>query len=249
MKPAPIVTHDPSTQDGHYTSRHSLWTTIGHQLRCPSGRAGRLIGHLMGAINAEPNRIVIEALDIRSGDEVLELGFGPGRAVKALSKINSPGQVHGIDRSEVMLAQATRRNRSAIRQGRMHLRLGSFDQLDFTTASIDKLLAVNVAYFFDPEGNAIREANRVLKRGGQMAIYVTDKATMSNWPIADRDSHTLYDEEDIIALLMRGGFAAEKIKIRQLKLPFNITGLVAIASKEALPTPVRQYARSAVDSI
>ena len=65
-----------------------------------------------------------------------------------------------------MLAQASRRNRRTIGEGRVRLRLGRFDALPFEPESIDKILAVNVVYFFHKDADEIREAMRVLRPGG-----------------------------------------------------------------------------------
>ena len=68
------------------------------------------------------------------------------------------GLVLGIDSSPEMLAQASRRNRRAIEEKRVQLRLGRFDALPWPSESADKILAVNVVYFFSESGDEIREA-------------------------------------------------------------------------------------------
>jgi len=50
---------------------------------------------------------------------------------------------------------------------------GSFEQIPLENATVDKILAVNVIYFFSPTGAAIAEAHRVLRQGGTMSIYAT----------------------------------------------------------------------------
>ncbi len=89
-----------------------------------------------------------------------------------------------------MLAQASWRNRRAIGEGRVRLRLGRFDALPFAPESIDKILAVNVIYFFRKDADEIREAMRVLRPGGVMAVYATHRSTMSRVEIC-RTRHTL----------------------------------------------------------
>lgn len=42
----------------------NFWSAIGHQLKCPSGRAGQLTGLIMTVVNKEPNRLAIDALRI-----------------------------------------------------------------------------------------------------------------------------------------------------------------------------------------
>jgi SAM-dependent methyltransferase len=206
-----------------------FWSGIGHQLKSPSGAGGRLAGRVMTVVNSAPNRLAIGALEIQPDDRVLELGFGPGSAIRALAKAASKGAVLGIDSSPDMLAQAERRNRRAIAEGRVQLRLGRFDALPWPAGSIGKILAVNVVYFFSEGGDEIREARRVLAPGGLMAVYATHKDTMQHWKFAGPDTHRLYGAADLRALLLRGGFEPQEVTVREAALAFGVRGLLALA--------------------
>jgi SAM-dependent methyltransferase len=209
----------------------SIWTGIGEQLRLPSGRYGRLVGRLMALINGGPNRLAIAAVGVQPGDTVLELGFGPGRGIAALAQRAFRGRVLGIDQSLEMLDLATRANHRAIEDGRVQLRLGRFDALPYADASIGRVLAVNVAYFFGPEGKEVAEMHRVLRPGGLAVVYVTDRATMRNWKFSGPDTHRLYDADQLSSLLRQGGFCHRGITIEKVRLPFGVRGLVAAAAK------------------
>jgi SAM-dependent methyltransferase len=209
----------------------ALWSGIGRQLRCPSGRAGHVAGRLMTVLNREPNRLAIEALRIAPADRVLEIGFGPGSAAAAMAALASQGRVLGIDRSPEMLAQASRRNRRAMAEGRIELQLGDFHELPWQTETFDKILAVNVAYFFGKNADEIREARRVLRPGGLMAIYATDRETMQHWKFSGPDTHTLYGETDLRALILRGGFHPQEVTIKPIRLPLGIRALLALMRK------------------
>jgi SAM-dependent methyltransferase len=213
-----------------------FWKGIGLQLRCPSGHSGRLIGRLMALVNRQPNKLAVDALSVTPTDTILELGFGPGLGVKAVSALAPHGLVLGIDQSPDMLALASRNNRRAIAEGRIQLGLGQFAKLPFPSESVDKILAVNVIYFFSRTAAEIREAKRVLRPGGVMAIYATERSTMSRWKFAAEDTHSLFDEDELRALIMRGGFLAEDVAIHRLALPFGVKGLLAL-----LTTPTRCF--------
>jgi SAM-dependent methyltransferase len=209
----------------------AVWKALGRQLRHPSGFPGRVIGHSMAMANRWPNRIAIDALDIAPGDVVLELGFGPGKAIAQLASAIGPGHVLGIDQSATMLAQASRHNRQAIERGRVELRRGHFDALPWPTASIDKVLAVNTAYFFCPDAVEVQEARRVLRPGGLMAIYVTDKSVMSRWRFSGPDTHRTFDSNELAALLRTGRFDANDVTVTRVSPGFGFAGLIALARK------------------
>jgi ubiquinone/menaquinone biosynthesis C-methylase UbiE len=202
---------------------------IGRQLRCPSGLTGAAVALGLAAMNRGPNRAAIEALNIAPDDTVIELGYGPGRAIAALTSMVSCGRVLGIDHSAAMFTKASRHNRSAIRDGRAELQLGRFDALPWQAGSIDKVLAVNVAYFFAPDGFEIREARRVLRPGGTMAIYATHKSAMACFKVPS--THRLFDANDLATLIMAGGFAVDEITIEPFMLAFGVLGLLAVIKK------------------
>ena len=205
-----------------------FWGGIGRQLRCPSGAWGRLAGHAMSVVNQEPNRLAIAALDVQPADTALELGFGSGRGIRALSRLAPHGLILGIDRSPEMVAQATRLNRKAIEEGRAQLHLGNFDKLPWPAQTVDKILAVNVGYFFAPDGRELCEARRLLRPGGRIAMFATHRSTMSHWRFAAGDTHALLDEERLRILATRGGFHSAEIVINSIKLPFGVRGLIAV---------------------
>src|SRR5262245_8870791 len=93
--------------------------------------------------NRKRNAWAVSLLDLQPDDRVLEIGYGPGLAIRELSRIAHAGYVCGVDHSELMLRQASRRNADAIRHGVVDLRLGSVDALPAFDAAFDKILAVN----------------------------------------------------------------------------------------------------------
>jgi SAM-dependent methyltransferase len=210
-----------------------IWSVIGHQLKCPAGPQGRLAGRIMSVINKQPNHLAIRALSLQPRDTVLELGFGPGVAIKEMAALAPQGLVLGIDQSLDMLVQASRRNRVEIERERVQLRLGNFCSLPWAAESIDKILAVNVVYFFGRDAREVREARRILKPGGLMAVYVTDKSTMAHWKFSGPDTHVLFGPDSLRGLLTRGGFSEEDISLGAVMLSFGIRGLLAIARKQA----------------
>ncbi len=206
----------------------SAWTYLGRQLRHPSGLGASVLAPVMALVNRRPNRVAIDALAVAPSDTVLELGFGPGHALRTLIAMASAGRVLGIDHSAAMLARAARRNRAAIGAGRLELRQARFDALPWGAQSVDKILAVNVAYFFGADGADLREARRVLRPGGTMAIYVTERTSMARWAFASAETHRRFDRDELMMLLLRGGFASDEVTIAPIAIPPGIRGLLGI---------------------
>ena len=208
-----------------------IWAAIGRQLRNPSGFGGRLIARLMAFANRQPNRIAIDALKIAPSDTVLELGFGPGSAIRTLNSMVPHGRVFGIDHSATMLAQASRYNGRAIRLGRVQLQQGRFDALPWGSDTFDKILAVNVVYFFGADAVEIREARRVLRPGGMMAIYATHKSVMARWKFCRPETHHVFDEHDLLTLVRNGAAANDEVSVCSVTLALGIAGVLAILRK------------------
>jgi ubiquinone/menaquinone biosynthesis C-methylase UbiE len=210
----------------------SLWHSFGRQLARPTGFAGRLTGSLMRLINRAPNRVALEALQAAPDDDVLELGFGPGEAIATLLARQGRGRIHGIDVSQAMLAQAGRRNRQGIAQNRACLRIGDFARLPYPNASFDRVLAVNVAYFWHDPAAVIGELHRVLRPGGRFALYATDADTMRHWKFADATTHRHVDMASFVALFTQAGFAPELIEARLHRLFGGVTGFTIAAQAD-----------------
>ena len=191
-----------------------------------------MAGSLMAFANAKPNTLALAALSMREGESLLELGCGPGRALQGLLRLPHLARVIGLDWSEVMLAQASRRNRRAVEAGRLALVRGDFATLPFIAELADAILAVNVVYFMHSSA-AVREARRVLRPGGRMVLYATDRSAMRRWPFAGSHTHRLFDHNRLTALLIDAGFAADCIRIEGVDAGFGIMGLLAVAQKES----------------
>src|SRR6516162_6155960 len=90
---------------------------------CSRGLLGRFGGIIMARTNEECGNWVVSLLEVQSADSVLEIGFGPGVAIKRLSMLAD--RVAGVDPSPEMIAQAQARNAPAVATGRVELRRGT----------------------------------------------------------------------------------------------------------------------------
>ncbi|NTV64529.1 MAG: methyltransferase domain-containing protein [Oscillochloris sp.] len=138
----------------------------------PQGLAGRLAGWLMALTNRDLNAWAVDQLAVRPGDHVLEIGFGPGLAIQALTRRARHGLIEGLDVSPLMVEQANRRNAAMVKAGRVRLQLGSVSALPYQDGSFERILAVNNVQFWPNLGDDLREVARVLRPGGTLAIVL-----------------------------------------------------------------------------
>jgi len=194
----------------------------------------------MGLVNAKPNAAALAVLDLGDGDSLIELGCGPGHALQSLLRARHLKQAVGLDWSETMLAQASRRNRLALEAGRLALVRGDCAKLPFSDDSADAVLAVNVVYFMS--ASSISEARRVLRPGGRLAVYATHGSAMRRWPFASRHSHRLFDRKRLAALLAEAGFMPNRIRIDDVDAGFGVIGLIGVATKEDAGSVIQSVA-------
>jgi len=175
------------------------------QFQRPQGLAGRLCGHLMSVFNADMERAAVRRLALRGTEHVLAVGFGPGVGLAMLARRLPHGRVSGIDHSDVMVAQARRRCRRPIEDGRMDLRRGTVTALPWPAATFDAVCSVNNVHFWDPLDDAMREVARVLRPGGRLVIAVHRWAAQGPVGIDSHDTQPL--AAALPAVLRAHGFA------------------------------------------
>ena len=69
----------------------SILSQFGH----PRGLLGRLVGTVMAYENRERNQWAASLLDAQPSDRILEIGFGPGLAIRYLTQTASVAFVAG----------------------------------------------------------------------------------------------------------------------------------------------------------
>lgn len=208
-----------------------FYELIARQFSFPQGQGGLTVAAAMRLINWLPNKRAIDLLGVRPSDDLLEIGFGPGHALKRLSKLAPFGSVTGVDRSGTMFRQASARNRGTIAEGRLSLKRGFFEKLPLENASVDRILAVNVIYFVGALTDALSEARRVLRPGGSMVIYVTDRSSMEWLQFVGSEMKHTFDVAGLDHLLRRSAFEADDIKVQRIWLPLGFRGILANVNK------------------
>jgi SAM-dependent methyltransferase len=105
---------------------------------------------------------IVDALPLRSGLRVLEIGCGPGAAARAVARRIGEGQVLAIDRSATAVEQAKRGSAAEIASGRLVVRQAAVEEFELEAgeAPYDLAFAVRVGALDGRHPEARRRALR-----------------------------------------------------------------------------------------
>jgi ubiquinone/menaquinone biosynthesis C-methylase UbiE len=186
----------------------------------PQGFLGVLAGWLMGRLSVELNTWAVRHLDVKPADHVLEIGFGPGLGIAYISELATQGLTAGVDPSPVMMRQATKRNASAIKSGRVELREGAMPNLPYDDNKFDKVLSVNNVMLWPNPEASLNDVRRVLKTGGRIVITLCPR-----WAKTFRDVEDMAQE--IVALVNQAGFTNTTVDLRRDLKPAGALTVIA----------------------
>jgi SAM-dependent methyltransferase len=158
---------------------------------------------------------------LQEGEVVLDLGSGGGiDAFLAAKQVGARGRVIGVDMTPEMLAKA-RDNASRVGASNVEFRLGEIESLPVADRSVDVVVS-NCVINLSPGKTAVfREAFRVLRPGGRLAIsdivasaplpkHITEDPAALSGCIAGAPAM-----DDLRAHLEAAGFAGIHIEINE----------------------------------
>jgi arsenite methyltransferase len=121
-------------------------------------------------------RQVLKALDLRAGEQVLDIGSGPGLVAYEMAlSVGQGGRVCGIDTSEDMLAMS--RKRCADKPW-TEFKKADAAQLPYPDDSFDAAVSTQVYEYVADIPAALTELYRVMRRGGRVLIMDTDYGSL-----------------------------------------------------------------------
>lgn len=163
---------------------------------------------------------------LRPGEVVLDLGSGGGLDVfLAARQVGPGGFVYGVDMTDEMLELA-RRNAAKMGVANVAFRKGHIEDIPLDAGTVDVIISNCVVNLSPDKGQTLREAFRVLKPGGRVAISdIVIEGTLDDLPVSEAQVRTALSWAGCIAgaltideyseLLQAAGFEDIHIDVRQ----------------------------------
>jgi len=107
-------------------------------------------------------------LNLEEHHYALEVGFGPGIGLQEACKYVSSGAVYGIDISDKMIEDASKRLSSEMAAKKLFLSKQSVEETSFADEQFDRIFHTNCYYFWPSKEKGAAELYRILKPDGFM---------------------------------------------------------------------------------
>lgn len=165
---------------------------------------------------------------LRGGETVLDLGSGGGfDCFLAAKQVGSKGRVIGVDMTPEMITKA-RANAIKLGTSNVEFRLGEIEHLPVEHSSVDVIISNCVINLSPDKAAVFREAYRVLKPGGRLAI--SDVVSIRSMPESLKN--------DVAALTGCVSGAADVVTVERLLREAGFDGV-----RVTLKTESREFIR------
>lgn len=178
---------------------------IGNQFRKPTGFFGKIISKIMIKGNSFAYDRIISELNIMQNDQILEIGYGHGYGVDRIVT-NYNCFVFGIDFSELMFREATKRNKKHIDNNKVELQFGDFLTYEIKSNQYDKVFCINVIYFWENLDLPFSKIKTALKEGGAFCFFMAHQDDLKKMKFTKDEIFNKYSINQVIDKLKSLGF-------------------------------------------
>ncbi|GHV72162.1 SAM-dependent methyltransferase [Spirochaetia bacterium] len=139
---------------------------VGKNFGNPNGIGGKISTKIMNIINQKQYNAVLENINLKPNNIILDIGFGNGYLLNKLFKQNNNITIYGIEISKDMLNKVKQKYMEKINNGSLKLFLENISKTSFEKSTFDKIYTVNTVYFWNELDKCFSEIKNILKPNG-----------------------------------------------------------------------------------
>lgn len=185
---------------------------IGSQFGNPRGFVGKVCCVIMNVINKAMYKNTVSVIELSSDGNLLDIGYGNGYLLNCVYK-KTKANLYGIDISEDMKIQATKRNKKALSDGKLFLDIGDCCDLKYSDDFFEAITSINTVYFWEDTVKGLSEIHRTLKSGGSFYNVVYTKEWLDKLSYTEK-GFKKYSPEELTQCGKSAGF--ENIQVKDI---------------------------------
>ncbi len=195
----------------------------------PQGLAGLIVGERMVRQHRIETLWTLSLLNVQPTHRVLEIGFGAGVGLAHVAAQATAGYVVGIDVSRTMLAQARRRNQTALRERRMGVLQADVADLPFGEAQFDRIFSIHTYYFWSDAPAVVAQLRRILRPGGMFVVTMATGIVGNTGEVDTSIFGGMHDKLEALVLTMRDeGWSEARLERGPNNRQYNNVALVGV---------------------
>ena len=183
---------------------------VGGNFGNPNGIAGKISTKLMNIINQRQYMAILDNINLEQNDIILDIGFGNGYFINKLFKKNIPINIYGIEISNDMVNNVSKKYKKSIENGLLKLSLENIVNTSFENGTFNKMYTINTIYFWNDLEKCFFEIKRILKPNGIFLNAIYTKEYL-NKIIYTKYGFNKYSIEDLIKVTEENGMKINKI--------------------------------------
>ncbi|PCK23114.1 SAM-dependent methyltransferase [Bacillus pumilus] len=188
-----------------------MLSTISKTFSRPKGWLGSIAGFIMATENKALNQWAVRHLELDNGENILEIGYGPGYSIKHMLKQYENLHIDGLDASSTMREQARTRINKRLKDDQVRLYVGKIEKTRLPAEQYDKVLSVNNYTIWDDPKTGLLNLYHTLKPGGKIVIVMQPREKGAD---ANRTKEM---GEDILNHLQFAGFDHFSVKYEEIR--------------------------------